>query len=155
RSFVGVAASEVIPGGSDQITHPAAILENASICDNEFIGLTYAVFLAAHCGMLRCENNFAHNVDGGFYFSVKRPQKSVAKLRFIANKVVVLASKSDEQVLPGVRRSGLIASFEKSTESVRSTLVMQSNELTGALPLPIALVEGPMMAVVTGNLVCN
>jgi hypothetical protein len=152
-SFIGVAASKELPGGD--WSHPAAILENASICENEFTGLSYAVFVAAQFGMIWCENNYAYNVHGGFYFGVEEAQKLVPQLRFIANSVVVFASKSEGPVLPGAPRSGLTVSFEMSTESARSTLVMQSNELTGALVLPIAHIKQPTMAVVTGNLICN
>lgn len=149
-SFIGVAASKELPGGD--WSHTAATLENASIRNNEFTGLSYAVFVDAQFGMLWCENNFAYNVHGGFYFSVEEPRYLAPQLRFIANSVVVFTSMSEGPVLPGVRRSGLTVSFERSA---RSTLVVQSNELTGALVLPIALIKRPTRAVITGNLICN
>ncbi len=74
RSLVGFAATPAFPDpGSGrargQLEFLPALLENAAITGNEFAGLTMAVFVRAEFGRLRCEDNFAHGCDGGFYFA--------------------------------------------------------------------------------------
>jgi hypothetical protein len=73
RLLIGLAATEAIPGqaaqGRRESQFVPVLLENVSIAGNEFAGLTLAVFVRAEFGRLRCENNFAHGCDGGFYFA--------------------------------------------------------------------------------------